>query len=195
VPAPSLPPDVELARIVRLGLNGTAMHAWDVPDDELDGLLQYIKTFSPQWQTEVPGHAVEPAPDPFGQSGAAAAVALGDRVFHEQAQCARCHEAGARELKTTDYCLAWQPGWKSLDERQCAEPVRELPPDLRCDPLRSVHAGSELVDLYRIIASGISGALMPPWQGSLSDDELWALAYYVRSLRAQTGCKLSRTGQ
>jgi hypothetical protein len=74
--------------------------------------------------------------------------------------------------------------------------VRELPPDLHCDTLRTIHPGSELYDLYRIIASGINGASMPTWKNRLPEVDLWGVAYYVRSLRAdQTGCNVSRTGQ
>lgn len=194
VPVPALPPDDELARIVRLGLNGTAMRPWDVPDAELVPLLQYLKTFSPRWQKEAPGVAIVPSPDPFGPARAAEAAALGDKLFHQTVGCARCHET--RELKTTDFCLRWKPGWRSLEERECAQPLRELPPDLACDPLRTIHPGSELTDLYRIIASGIAGANMPTFKGALPEQQLWALAYYVRALRQrQTGCRLSRTGQ
>ncbi len=41
-----LPDDDELIRIVRQGLTGTAMVPWDVPEDELWLIIQYIKTFS-----------------------------------------------------------------------------------------------------------------------------------------------------
>jgi mono/diheme cytochrome c family protein len=206
VPAGSLPPDAELARIVRLGLDGTAMRPWDVPDGDLEALLQYLKTFSPLWQTEVPAAAIEPAPDPFGAAHKEEAIALGQKLYHVKAQCMSCHPAyvtheelwhmsgqAIRDFSTemytaqprdTEYCLAWKAGWHKLEERECALPVRELPPDFLRDPLRSVHAGSELSDLYRTIASGIPGAGMPTWKGALSEDELWALAYYLGSLHA-----------
>lgn len=191
-PSPGLPADSELARTVRRGLNGTAMLPWDLPDAELDAVLQYIKTFSPDWRTQLPGPPIVPSPDPFDAVAAARAVAVGDKVFHERAQCASCHER--RELQDTEYCLQWKPGAQALDERECALPVRELAPDLRCDPMRAVYPGSELADLYRTIAAGIGGARMPSWKGALSEAELWSLAYYVRSL-GQIGCKVSRTGQ
>ncbi|HEX9102107.1 MAG TPA: cytochrome c, partial [Polyangia bacterium] len=155
-------------------------------DAELHDVVQYIKSFSPQWRTERQGEAIVPSPDPWGEAHAAMAVARGDEVFH--GTCASCHER--RELKTTEFCLRW----KSADE--CELPVRELPPDLRCDPLRNVYPGSELVDLYTTVAAGIGGAGMPTWKGGLPEPDLWSLAYYVRSLRAdQTGCTRSRTGQ
>src|SRR4051812_34061435 len=46
VSAPGLPPDSELIRIVKNGLHGSAMLPWDVPDEELKTVVQYIKTFS-----------------------------------------------------------------------------------------------------------------------------------------------------
>jgi heme/copper-type cytochrome/quinol oxidase subunit 3 len=193
---PSLPTDHELERVVRNGLNGTAMRPWGVSDRELGDVVQYLKTFSPRWKTEPPGEPIVPSPDPFGDAGAAEAVRQGDALFHGSAGCAKCHEN--RRLMRTEFCLRWKPGWKSLDERDCDLWVQELPPDLACDPLRAIWLPTELVDLYRTIASGIGGALMPTFKGALPETELWALAYYVRSIRtpeAQTGCKLSRTGQ
>ncbi len=192
----SLPPDSELERIVRRGLNGTAMLPWGVSDDELAGVVQYLKTFSPRWRTDPQGQPIVTSPDPFGEAQAAQAVAHGDEVFHATAQCAKCHDHP--ELKQTEFCLRWKPGWKTLDDRECALPVTELPPDLACDPLRTVFAGSELVDLYRTIASGVGGTTMLRWQGALPERDIWALSYYVRSLRGragQTGCRVSRTGQ
>ncbi|MDB4971110.1 MAG: Cytochrome c class, partial [Myxococcales bacterium] len=83
---------------------------------------------------------------------------------------------------------------KTIEERECEQPVRQVPPDLACDPLRTIYKGTELVDLYRVIAAGIGGSGMPTWKGALPEDDLWSLAYYVVKLR-QTGCKVSRTGQ
>src|SRR5260221_5275675 len=65
VVAPGLPPDSELKRIVKSGLHGTAMLPWDITDVELDNTIQYIKTFSPRWQTEKPGEPVVGADPSF----------------------------------------------------------------------------------------------------------------------------------
>jgi mono/diheme cytochrome c family protein len=222
VAAPALPPDEELYKIVRGGLHGTAMLPWDVPDGELLPILQYIKTFSPRWQKEEPGKTIEVSADPFvGKEKEA--VALGEKLYHAKAQCSGCHPAfvtheklfqltkemtgtGQSDFTTemylsqpkeTEYCLEWKPGWTTVDNRECAKPYRILPPNFTRDPLRTVHEGTELNDLYRTIASGIGGANMPTWKGALKEEELWGLAYYVRSLVMMRGTadakKLSAT--
>jgi heme/copper-type cytochrome/quinol oxidase subunit 3 len=185
VPAPLLPPDAELAHIIRHGLNGTAMRPWDVSDAELHAVVQYIKTFSPAWRTEQQGVPLVPTPDPYGAAHEKEALADGEGFYRQL--CASCHDH--HELRATDYCLRGK--WDD-----CKLAVRELPPNLRCDPLRAVYPESELVDLYRTISGGIGGASMPPWRGALPEDEIWAVSHYVRALRRdQTGCNVSRTGQ
>jgi heme/copper-type cytochrome/quinol oxidase subunit 3 len=187
----ALPPDAELTRLVRHGLNGTAMLPWELSERELDSALQYLKTFLPRWSEEAPGEAIEAAPDPYGAARAAEAITRGAELYAHKAQCLACHPAydGAAhatapaKLKVSDFCLAWKPKARPTDEPECALPVKVLPPDFTRDPLRTVYRGSELPDLYRIIASGISGSGMPTWKGALPDDEIWALAYYVRSLQ------------
>ena len=53
-----LPNDSDLRRIIKGGLHGTAMLAWDVPDLELDDLIQYVKAFSARWLTEKAGEPI-----------------------------------------------------------------------------------------------------------------------------------------
>ena len=93
VPAGQLPRDADFVRTLRQGLHGTAMQAWQVPDAELDDLIQYVKSFAPRWRSETPGDEVTASPDPWlGRE--ADAVARGVRVYHGLAQCAvACHPA------------------------------------------------------------------------------------------------------
>ena len=37
-------------------------------------------------------------------------------------------------------------------------------------------------DLYVRLAAGVGGAGMPAWKDTLEDNQIWALAYYVKSL-------------
>ena len=75
----ALPTDLELKKVVRHGVPGTGMPGWpNLDEDDLDAIIQYIKTFSPRWQSEAPpsktssGNAPGNAPEnqqPSGSDG------------------------------------------------------------------------------------------------------------------------------
>ena len=95
-----LPHDDDLFRIVRGGLHGTAMLPWDIPDIELDKVIQYIKTFAPQkWEKKKKSgelvktlDAFEAPPDPW-VGKAAEGVQRGKELYHLRAECMNCHPA------------------------------------------------------------------------------------------------------
>ena len=43
-----LPSDAALIRLVKRGLNGTPMHPWDLGGQQLDDIIQYVKSMSPE---------------------------------------------------------------------------------------------------------------------------------------------------
>jgi mono/diheme cytochrome c family protein len=48
----TLPSDAQLSKIISHGIPGTGMPAWpNIQGSELDALVQYLKTFSTQWQS------------------------------------------------------------------------------------------------------------------------------------------------
>jgi hypothetical protein len=61
-----------------------------VPDDELENIIPYIKTFSPKWLKGKPGKAVIAPHDPW-VSREAAAIQRGKELYHVTTQCAGCH--------------------------------------------------------------------------------------------------------
>lgn len=175
VPSGSLPRDEDLARTIRRGLTGTAMLGWSFDDRELDALVQYLKTFSPRWQRELPPAAAEVAAttDPW-RDHHAEAVREGERVYHREALCATCHPAYVASLNPT------RPDpTRPVALYEPAHATWVLAPDFRRHPMR---AGARVDDLHRAIAFGLGGTPMPTWQGALPDRSLWALAHYVRSL-------------
>ncbi|HEY2900245.1 MAG TPA: c-type cytochrome [Polyangia bacterium] len=187
VAAGQLPSDADFSRIIRGGLQGTAMLAWDVPPAEVDDLIQYVKSFAPRWRNESAGEPITAAPDPWlGRE--ADAVQRGQKVYHGLAQCAvACHPAYATKPEIyaatkalTGMSIAafradlYQPVAKDSDYG-----VKILPPDFTFNRLR---AGETLNDIYRSIAAGIGGTAMPTWKNVLPEADLWALARYVRSL-------------
>jgi len=192
VPAGQLPHDEDFVRTLRNGLHGTAMLSWDVPPAEVDALIQYVKAFAPRWRNEKPGDAIVATPDPWiGRE--ADGVERGRRVYHGLAQCATaCHPAYATRAEIHDFTKELT----KMDLREMRADlyypiakdsdfgVKILPPDFTFNELRG---GETLPDIYRAVAAGIGGTAMPTWKNVLPDPDLWAMAYYVRSLVALRG--------
>jgi mono/diheme cytochrome c family protein len=100
-PPTALPTDDDLKRIVRGGLHGSAMLPWDLTDDELKSVIQYIKMIPSlaakekgepdknPWLTDPPGEQVKPTPDPWiGKE--AEAIEAGKLIYHTGG-CNNCH--------------------------------------------------------------------------------------------------------
>jgi mono/diheme cytochrome c family protein len=189
VSAGQLPRDADFARTIRQGLQGTAMQAWQVPDAQLDDLIQYVKSFAPRWRSETPGDEIAVTADPWiGRD--AEAQARGTRVYHGLAQCAvACHPAYATRAEIAAFTKELTGMELQEIRADVTQPVAKdsdygfkiLPPDFTFNPLRG---GDTLADIYRAIASGIGGTAMPTWKNVLPESDLWALAHYVRSLVA-----------
>ena len=182
-----LPNDEDLLRIVQKGLHGSAMLPWnDVPERDILDIVQYIKTLSPKWAEKTPGEPIVPGPDPWGDARRAEAVTRGMKVYHGLAQCLSCHpayesketiQAASMELSKREATLRDDPYHSAQKDSDYGYSL--MPPDFTRDHVRS---GEALTDIYRTIASGIGGTAMPTWKGALPDDDIWAMAYYVRSL-------------
>jgi len=193
----ALPNDEDLVRIVRSGLHGTAMLAWDgIPDRKLQEIIQYLKTFSPRWKEEEPGEPIRPTPDPW-KGREADGVARGRKVYHGLAQCLGCHPSyaskafisGASKELTGSPKADFREDMYGSELKETDFDVKVLPPDFTRAELRSIRPDHRLEDLYRVIAAGVGGTAMPTWQGSLPDEELWALAHFVDSLIAMKGTR------
>src|SRR5262245_36719444 len=133
----SLPNDDDFRRIVKKGLHGTAMLPWEVPDQELSNIIQYVKTFSPKWAKEKPGKPIETPPDPWaGQEQAA--IQRGKELYHVTTQCAGCHPNYATrddiagmtmQLKKIQVTSFREDMYGSvLKESEYRTPVNEEPP-------------------------------------------------------------------
>ena len=188
-----LPSDEALIRLIRRGLEGTPMYAWDLSDEQLTDIVQYIKSLSPEdqgWRDlylEI-GGIVESGADTW-QGRRAEAIAKGEEVYHGKANCHLCHPGYVdydrmREIRGdaegTEYReMLSYPALKESDYEVQGQPQKILPPDFTWHQVRS---GTTLQDLFETIASGIKGTAMPQWKDALTDEEIWALAYYVKDL-------------
>lgn len=204
-----MPNDEDLLRIVKGGLHGTAMLPWDIPDVEVLRIIQYIKTFAPQkWEKKKksgePVKTLEPFvadADPWAGKEADA-IQRGKVLYHLKAECMNCHpaydtkeslyklsvevtEADSKKTDKDNFKVVTgfrEDPYGSVAKDSPEYGVRIMPPDFLFHPVRSIHAPNEKEDLYRLISFGVY-PIMPAWKGAgLSDGDIWALAYYVRSL-------------
>jgi mono/diheme cytochrome c family protein len=186
-----LPHDEDFYRILRTGLTGTAMLPWkELSDQQMFSLVQYIKTFAPaKWEgaDKKLGEAIVLTKDPYGEAHKESAIQRGKEVYHAVAQCWTCHRAyvshaefseisqkingkGVTEFDPDMYHIKLQPndyGYSSM------------PPEFTYDSVRSAKTVEEL---YIRLNAGVGGSAMPSWKGTLQDDEIWAVAHYVKSL-------------
>lgn len=191
-----LPHDEDFVRIVRLGLHGTPMLAWDIPDAELHPIIQYVKSLSPVWQEAALGQRIPVDTDTW-EGNEREAVARGRQVYHGLATCQQCHPAYATKQEMYEASqalgnrpiiefrrLPFQPETKESQYEANGKKMVIMPPDFLFNEVRS---GDDVKDLYRVISAGIPGTAMPTWYGALPAPDVWAMAHYVRFLREMRG--------
>lgn len=190
VPSGELPTDQDLVRIIRKGLHGTGMLPWDVTEKQALAVVQYIKTFAPKtWEgkDKKVGTPVTLSNDPYGLAHKSAAIEKGRGVYHVKAVCQSCHRGYINQDEFNQLSLA-MTGDKAdeidsefyLPKPQDSDhEVRILPPDFTWHTVKSAQTVEEIA--YRL-AAGIGGTTMPSWKETITDDEIWATAYYVKYL-------------
>ncbi len=209
--AGSLPTIDDLRRTISLGLKGTAMPGWtSLPPDTVDALIQYIKTFSPRWTKRKPASPIPFVDDPyFSLPDKSAAIRRGEVVYHGYANCWSCHPSYVSADKINKHLeamensrrTAFRPGLFESEAKPNVEGEVVFPPDFKRDFVR---AGTDVEDLYRSIAAGVTGTAMPTWIDSMDfptrklgggplvrQADIWAMAYYVQSLIRQRPAKFT----
>ena len=181
-----LPHDRAIFKILKEGLEGTAMLPWDLSEGQMDAVWQYIKTFSPDtWvgKEKKLGEKVTLSKDPFGLARKQSAIAKGKEVYHITASCQTCHRAyvtkdelNKMSLKVSGEDAEWDEEYTLLKPQESEYEAMTIPPEFTWDPIRSASSVEELA--YRI-AAGVGGTTMPAWKETIEDEEVWAVAYYV----------------
>jgi mono/diheme cytochrome c family protein len=193
-----LPTDEDFKRIIQHGLNGTGMLKWDISDDQTYAVTQYIKTFAPQvWENkdQQAGVKIDFISDPFGLARKSFAIEHGKEVYHLVANCQSCHRAyltqdelnslsmklnktAAPEFDPSMYELKIQESEYYLYQYKDRK-VKFMPPDFTWNEVRSA---SDEKGIAERLCAGVTGSGMPAWCGVVSNEDVWALAYYVKSL-------------
>ena len=180
-PGNDLPRDEEIMRVLDHGLTGTPMMAVDLTMPEKVAVVQYIKTFSDDWRdpTKKVESAYRPTKDPFiGEADRA--KAMGEAVYHGKAACWACHPAYVSKAEINGYEASFGVGPSQVREDAWTSlAMNPYPPDYLWD---GVKLSSTREGVYRTLIRGLSGSGMPAYQSILTDEEVWAVAYYVSSL-------------
>jgi cytochrome c oxidase cbb3-type subunit 2 len=167
-PSGTLPTDGDLFRTITRGVRWTAMPTWhEVGDKDRMAVVTYLKTLSKRWTEDKPEPPIViPAPPP-----ATADTLVKGKALYAQAKCAECHgESGkgdgpsAAQLKD-DFDLPIPPADFTRGQFK---------------------GGSHVSDIYRAMTVGLDGTPMPSFADSMTDEERWAISYYVLSLSAWT---------
>jgi cytochrome c oxidase cbb3-type subunit 2 len=165
-PSGSLPTDGDLYRTITRGVRWTAMPTWhELPEKDRLAVITYVKTFSARWREERPEPAVA-LPDP----PRATADLLGrGKALYAEAKCWECHGEGGKGDGPSAAQLTDDLGF------------RIRPTDFTRGQFKG---GGDVRDLFRAMSTGLDGTPMPSFGDSMTEDERWAISYYVLSLSA-----------
>ena len=167
----SLALDEDLKKTIKEGLPGTPMPGFSIlSDDDLNALLEYIKTFAYEvWrykQPDAPALQVPPAPEDLMSQVRIA----GGRTLFTNRGCVACHgniEQGGKPL------AEFPTEWKD----EAGDLILVMPRNFAVDPMRRPSPP----DIFNTIRLGIGGTVMPA--NPVSDEETWNLIAYVLHLR------------
>ena len=171
-PSGQLPTDADLLRAIDQGLPGTAMPAWQtrLSDRERREVVAYIKTFSPYFADTTQ----RPQLLDFGKApgGGTDAIRIG-RQFYDSIGCRKCHGDQGRGDGASAPTLKDDAGRPIF--------AADLGQNWR------FNGGGTVEDIYHRLRTGLDGTPMPSFsdlleQKFLTDQQLWRVAQYVRSL-------------
>jgi len=185
-----LPNDSDFFQILKKGLHGTAMLPWDLSEKQMFNVVQYIKTFAPtKWEgvDKKLGVQIVAGQDPYGDAHSESAIQRGKEVYHIVAQCWTCHQAYISHSEFNQLSqkinnspmTEFDPEMYHVKLQPSEFDFMTQPPEFTYDLVRSARTIDEL---YVRISSGVGGTAMASWKGVIQDDEIWAVAHYVRSL-------------
>ena len=173
-PSGALPSDRDMREIIRRGMPYTSMPAWpQFSETELQEIVFYLKTFSPEFADAEPEVAMEvPAAPPLTDDS----VAEGRKIY-EEFGCKQCHGELARG-----------------DGPSAPTLVDDFNDYIRAADLTAkwtFRGGTTRSDLFRTLTTGINGTPMPSYADAMTDEQRWNLVDYVYSLSSSEAAPYS----
>ena len=166
-----LPTDADILRVIDEGMPGTAMPGWEevLSAQERRDLVVYLKNLSRFFAT-----LEQPPPLEFSRAPRANAERIAEGAeLYQQIECWQCHgQAGRGDGRSA-------PGLEDYLD------FPTFPANLTQN--WTFNGGGTVEDIYRRLRTGLDGTPMPTFSdliesGVLTDDQLWSLTHYVRSL-------------
>jgi mono/diheme cytochrome c family protein len=165
-----IPSDADLRHVIDKGMPGTAMPDWETLLDgrERDDVVAYIKSFYDQFAS------TQARPLEFGSAPGSGDAAIADgRATYQKLECFKCHGQQGRGDGASAPTLKDDWGF----------PIRAA--DL--SESWSFRGGNTVEQIYARLKTGLDGTPMPSFQEAIenkliSDQQLWHVAQYVRSL-------------
>lgn len=163
-----LPTDQDLYRTISRGIPGTGMPSWKplLSEEERLNVIAYIKTFSDKFKDAQPPKMIPVGPEP---PSTPEMIKKGKELFTGKAACFTCHGMegrgnGALAPVTMD---AW------------SNPL--YPRNLTKSWLYK--GGNDTKDIFLRISGSLNGSPMPSFLETLSEEERWSIAQYVKSIQ------------
>ena len=166
----SLPTDEDLYRTISRGANGTGMPPWQylLPEEDRWALVEYVKSFSPQFQNRA-----APAVVSLPKAPAKAADASRGKLVYQKLQCAKCHGEDGRGTGPSAQTLTDAKG-VHINSRDFTNPG-------------SFRTGWNAREIVRTFETGMNGTPMPSYTGLMTPKEEYDLAAYVMSFAGPGG--------
>lgn len=160
-----LPTDADLLRTITAGVPGTSMPAWSVLSvEDRWALVHFVKSFSPKFENDPPG---EPIDLPTMPEITEEMRALGAE-YYVGAGCNSCHgDQGAGDGPSA-------PDLRD-DWGNSSQPANFASG-------RPLKGGSEPIDIYRALMTGLQGTPMPGFGDFLTPEQSWAIVAHVLAL-------------
>ena len=172
-----VPLDEDLYRILGRGMgHDNAMPTWShLPPNSKHAVIAYLKTFAPKKFARQDRAIVVPVPP--RKASTRESITAG-KQWYIDIECSKCHGLSGH---------ADGPSTKTLKDTWGNKIV---PPDLS-KPWLYI-GGSKAEDIYRTLATGLTGSAMPALEGTLNEDQTWDLVNFLMHEFIDPGNKAPR---
>lgn len=165
-PTGSLPTDEDLLHTVTNGIPRSGMPSHkDVPLEDREAVIAYIKMFSKRWQGQEPAAPIA-VPQPPDYVGTPESLERGQVLFVD-AGCVKCHGPSGRG--DGEAAAELKDNWGD----------KILPFDFTSGPLKG---GSGPEQIYRTFVTGLDGTPMPSYGDVLEEQMRWDIVSYCLEL-------------